>query len=334
MINQKNSSKVSLERVNELETKLKEVGETSNRFTDLQVKNIQDELMNLKFKLNMLSEDEKEDYIGELMEYALYAKTGEYRDSNVAKYEYENILKLDRYNPEAHYRYAFLHYADSRWLIAIIYFQRALDINRKTNSNFPLAQDQLIKSRLFIGYCASQISKEAHQVAKELDPSVFDLDYEGISILQLKQELEKTELTMITPIGKEGISRQRYVELRDSLGKEQLLLSYVEDRPFIQLGNDAGNPLSASESVLLKKLLMKSVNKKALSLVELNGFVEETGTINDVTWANYRQRVKRLKRRLEESGFVGNLIVADAGLQRYRININDFYIVAREDQYL
>jgi hypothetical protein len=338
MNNRKNPSQSSLERVSELELELKELKETPNSSSDQKAKNLRNELISLKIKLNMVSDEEKFFFIGDLMENALYVKTGEYRDSNAATYVYKNILQIDRDNPEAHYRYAYLQYDKKHWLKTIEHFQLAIDINRKNTSNFPLGEDQIIKAKLFIGYSAAQIYKEARKEANGLDANAFALSYEGISIEelsnQLKQELEKKDLNMITPNGKQGISQEKYGELRDSLSEEQLLLSFVEDRPFIQFGDDTGNPVTPTDSVLLKKLLMKSVNNKALSLVELNGFDSETGTINEVSRSAYRQQIKRLNNRLKESGMEEGIIKLDAGLQRYRIEIKDFYIVSREDQYL
>lgn len=339
MINRKNSSQSSLERVNELELKLKEMKETPNSSTDQNEKQLRNELMSLKIKLKMLSDEEKVCFIGDLMENAFYVKTGEYRDSNAATTVYQKILQIDRDNPEAHYRYAYLQYDKKQWLKTIEHFQLAIDIHRKNTSNFPLAEDQIIKAKLFIGYSAAQISKEALKEAKGLDANAFALSFEGISIQelsnQLKRELEKTELNMITPNGKRGISKEKYEELCKSLSEGQLLLSFVEDRPFIQFGDDAGNPMSSKESVLLKKLLMKSVNNKPLSLMELNGFDPKTETINEeVSWDAYRRQISRLNNRLKESGVKQSIIEADAGFQRYRIKTKDFYIVAREDQYL
>ena len=79
---------------------------------------------------------------------------------------------------------------------------------------------------------------------------------------------------------------------------------------------------------------MKSVKNKPLSLTELNGYEPETDTINEVSWDAYRRQISRLNNRLKESGFKESIIEADAGFQRYRIKTKDFYIVAREDQYL
>lgn len=342
MKNQRKPSSSGLERVKDLELRLErmeEVERESKEDSHLQQMKaqVQNELMNLKIKLNLVTDGEKDDHIGELMETALYTK-GNSRDPQSALYAYRQIIQLERDNPEAHYRYAFLHYKNRQWVKAIQYFQKALDNQRRDDSNFPLAQDQVIKARLFIGYCAAQISKEALQDAKELDTGIFDLPAEGISIQdlsnQLRTTLENTEFILVTPSGKEGISRSTYVKLLAKLDNEALLLSFVDAEPFIQRGDDPRNPITVLESILLKRLLLKSKRSSALSVVELNGFMEETGTINEVSWSTFRRQISRLNNRLRESGFSENLIVVDAGLQRYRINSKEFYIVAREDQHL
>lgn len=342
MKNQRRPSSSSLDRVKELELRFKRMEEVKEHIEDSRLQQmktqVRNELMNLKIKLNLASDEEKDDYIGELMETALYAKTGKTRDPQAALYAYSQIIQLDRKNPEANYRYAFLHYTNHHWLKAIEHFQRALDNQRRDESNFPLAQDQVIKARLFIGYCAAQISKEALQEAKELDTGIFDLPAEGISIQdlsnQLRATLENTKFTLVTSSGKQGVSSSTYDELLATLDEKALLLSFVEAEPFIQRGDDPKNPITLWDSILLKRLLLKSVKDLPLSVVELNGYMEETGTISEVSWDSFRQKIRRLNNRLRESGFNENLIVADAGLQRYRITSKEFYIVAREDQHL
>lgn len=314
---------------------MKETKNGGLRYKESQVRK---NLMKLKFSFDMVSPEEKDAYIEELMEYAFYEKTGEYRDATAASHVYREILQIDRQNPEAHYRYAYLHYAKRDWLKAIEHFRRALDVSKRDQSNFPLAEDQVIKAKLFIGYCAAQIAKESLNEAKALSTEAFNLAYEGISIQelsnQLQQQLEKTEFTLITSKGTQGISSETYRAMLETLGKDQLLVSFVEDRPFIQLGDDAKNTISPWDGVILKRVLMKSVNNLPVTLAELNGFIPEIETIKEVTWDNYRKQVSRINQILKESGFTENPIVADAGMQRYRIHIQDFYIVARQDQHL
>ncbi|WP_019413132.1 tetratricopeptide repeat protein [Paenisporosarcina sp. TG20] len=189
MKNQRRASNSSLERVNELELKLKEMEEVeedpANSHLQQKKTQVRNKLMNLKIKLDTASDKEKDDYIGEIMETALYAKTGKSRNPQAALDTYSQIIQLDRENPDAYYRYAFLHYSNRHWLKAIDYFQRALDNQSRDKSNLPLAQDQVIKARLFIGYCAAQIAKKALQEANELDTGIFDLPAEGISIQDL-----------------------------------------------------------------------------------------------------------------------------------------------------
>ena len=49
-----------------------------------------------------------------------------------------------------------------------------------------------------------------------------------------------------------------------------MILSFVEDRPFIQRGEDAGNPLTGTLSELLKQLLLVHEKDLALSLNDLD----------------------------------------------------------------
>ncbi len=324
--------------MSEMELQLMEMKDKKNIVTRQEKSRVRRNLMKLKIRFDMVSNEEKDAYIEELMEYAFYEKTGKYRDSTAASNAYEYILHLDHQNPEAHYRYAYLHYSKRDWLKAIEHFQRALNVPKKQDSNFPLAEDQVIKAKLFIGYCAAQIAKDSLREANALNQEAFNLAYEGISIEelsnQLKQQLEKTEFTLITSRGTQGISPKKYIELLDKLDKEQLLISFVEDQPFIQLGDDAKNTVSPWDGVILKRLLVKSMNNLPVTLAELNGFIPEIETIKELTWDNYRQQVRRINQSLKECGFTENPIVADAGMQRYRIHIQDFCIVAREDQYL
>jgi len=314
--------------MSEMELQLMEMKDTKDSVARHKKAQVRKNLMKLKISFDMVGSEEKAAYIGELMEYAFYEKTGEYRNATAATDAYKSILQLDHQNPEAHYRYAYLHYAKRSWLKAIEHFQQALKVPKKDESNFPLAEDQVIKAKLFIGYCAAQIAKESLKEANALNHEAFNLVYEGISIEdlsnQLKQQLQKTEFTLITPKGTQGVSSKEYIEVLDALGKEQLLISFVEDQPFIQLGDDAKNTISPWDGVILKRLLMKSVNDLPVTLAELNGFLPEIETVKELTWANYRQQVRRINQRLKESGFAENPIVADAGMQRYRIHIQEF----------
>lgn len=325
--------------MNDLEQNIIELIELPrDTVTIRKIRTMSKELLELKIKSGAASNEEKVAYIGEQMEIAFYEKTGETRDSIAAEYAYKRILGLDGQNPEAHYRYAYLLYAKKQWLNAIEHFQKAIHVNKRDESNFPLADDQIIKAKLFIGYCAAQIAKESLKEANKLSSEAFDLAYEGISIRdlssQLKAQLKKTELSLVTPIGTEEIPQEKYRELTNTLAEDTLLLSFVESQPFIQKGDDAKNPVSGQEGILIKRLLLKCIQGKPLSLAELNGYVSEEETMNEVIWDAYRKQVSRLNKLLKDSGYKENPIVVDAGCQRYRIHVDNFYIVAREDQYL
>ena len=168
------------------------------------VSNVEEKINKLKYTSDIFNEKEKTSYIKELMSHAFHVKSDVYQDRYIAETQYKNILKLDRENPEASYRYAFLQYDKNNWLIAITHFQNAIkaQTNPRRNINFPLSEDQIIKAKLYIGYCAAQIAKEALNEANTLNKESLALPVEGISIEKLldnlKAELNKTEFMMIT----------------------------------------------------------------------------------------------------------------------------------------
>lgn len=320
-------SENGLLRLEKLKHDLKEAIKAEN---NSRISNLEKQIKKMKYTLDIFSEDERVNYIGELMENAFHTKTDIYQDRQSAEKEYEAILRLDKNNPEAAYRFAFLQYNKQEWLPAINYFQKAVETYSRHISNFPLTEDQVIKARLYIGYCAAQLAKETLNEARKLSEEALYLPVEGVSIEhllnKLKNELNKTEYTMMTKDEQKGISKEEYDCLLDNLEGEQLVLSFVGDKPFIQRGKDAENPITGTLSNLLKQLLIRSKENQPLSLNDLNeiGLKENT----------YAQRIVRLNKALKESGFVETLINKIPNKESYKIDSLDFYIFAREDYHL
>ena len=155
-----------------------------------------------------------------------------------------------------------------------------------------MSEDQIIKAKLYIGYCAAQIAKEALNEANTLNKESLALPVEGISIEKLldnlKAELNKTEFMMITKDKEKGISREEYDNLIDNLEEEQLILSFVDAKPFIQKGEDSVVPISGTLSILLKELLLRSKRNLFLSQEEMIGMNEV-----EIKENSYSQRVSR-----------------------------------------
>ena len=323
-------TKREIELLEQLELRLTEEKKGENNIG--RISSVEEKINKLKYTSDIFNEKEKISYIKEMMSNAFHMKSDVYQDRHIAETQYKNILEIDRENPEAFYRYAYLQYDKRNWLEAIIYFQNAIkaQTNPQRNINFPLSEDQIIKAQLYIGYCAAQLAKDTLNEANTLNKESLALPVEGISIEQLlnnlKAEINKTEFMMITNNEERGISKVEYERLLDNLDGEQLVLSFVEDRPFIQRGEDAENPLTGTLSDLLKRLLIMSKKDLALSLNDL----DELG----LKWNTYSQRVVRLNAALHESGYARTLIKAIPGRERYKIDLLDFYIVAREDHSL
>ena len=188
----------------------------------------------------------------------------------------------------------------------------------------------MIKARLYVGFCAAKLAKEALNEANNIEEESLQLPVEGIPIEtllnNLKAEINKTEYTMVTKDRQRGISKEEYTDLLDNLEGEQLVLSFVGDRPIIQKGDDAENPITGTLSSLLKQLLMKSKENQPLSIIDLDemGIKENT----------YAQRIVRLNNALKESGFIEPIIKKTLNKVSYQIAPLDFYIIAREDYHL
>ena len=178
----KKTTKRDLEELEKLKLQMIEVRKGNN---SARVKNKQKEIDRFKFRANIFNDSEKVEYIKGLMEIAFHAKSDIVQDINVAEVQYKSILKIDKENPEANYRYAFIKYQKRCWIEAINYFQKAQEIHRKGVLNFPLTEDQYIKSKLFIGYCAAQLAKEAIKEAATLEEGILNMEVKGISIEDL-----------------------------------------------------------------------------------------------------------------------------------------------------
>ncbi|MFJ8065008.1 hypothetical protein ACIQYS_10295 [Psychrobacillus sp. NPDC096426] len=313
-----------------LKLDLKEAVKNENKH---RISNLEKQINKMKFNLDLFNEEEKVIYIGELMKNAFHVKTDEYQDRRVAENEYEAILRLDKNNPEAAYRFAYLQYNKSNWLKAINYFQKAVETHGHRKANFPLTEDQVIKGKLYIGYCAAQLAKETLNEANGLNEESLDLPVEGISVEQLldklKNEIKKTEYTLITKDGQKGISKEEYENLLDNLEEEQLMLSFIEDKPFIQRGEENIVSISGTLSILLKELLLKSKRKLFLSLDEVNEMNEKSIKEN-----SYTKSVSRLNTALGKCGFAKKIITKNLNDLGYKIDPLDFYIIAREDHHL
>lgn len=328
-------SKRDLELLERLELQLEEDRKGNN---NIRVENTERRIDKLKYEVNIFNEEEKFKYIGELMENAFHAKSNIVQDRNVAENQYLTIIKMDKENPEAYYRHAFLQYKKMEWLKAINDFQHAREIHKRGESNFPLTEDQYIKAKLFIGYCAAQLARETIKEAAEFEPGVLNMEVEGISIEDLldnlKDEINKTNIIVVTKDAQNGFSQEEYEEILDSLTENQLLLSFLADTPFIKKGNREQLELGGKLSNTLKRLLLNSIEDLPLTLHELNEYMEGEDGEGDINWVNYRKRARLLNEAFAKIGYDENLIYAIRGEERYKIKQIDFIIALGEEHHV
>ncbi|MHC8515885.1 tetratricopeptide repeat protein [Sporosarcina sp. ITBMC105] len=284
------------------------------------------QILLLEKKLKISNPDRQFDCIGIMIEHAYYMKM-EQKDRHVAKKTFQQILRLDRYNPEANYRYAFLHYEEDDWIKAIQYFQAALLEN---DSNFPLSSDQVMKANLFISYCAMMIVKESIHTVNELKSDEL-METEGISIEELsdnvKDLLSQSEYKIIRNEGESFISQTHYEELESIVESDAIWLDLTLDQPYIKSGNRSIE-ISRQNGLLLKRLLLKSAKQEGLALTEITGYQDEfLANSIDISWDNYRQKVRRINERLRTIGLPSPFIQHVTGKHSYRIEPCTFSII-------
>lgn len=282
-------------------------------------------------KMHIDNPDKRYECIGVMLEHAYYMKT-DLKDRAVAKRTFADILKVDRSNAEANYRYAFLYYEDRDWIKAIEFFRASL-VDK--SSDFPLADDQVVKANLFISYCATMLVRESMRAADSLMNDEL-LETEGISIDELSENvkmlLDEKEYRLISNEGVSFISKKRYEELENNLKPGEVWLDITAEQPYVENGCYS-KVLSRQNASLLIRLLVKSGNKEALSLLEITGYQEELIADSlDISWDSYRQKIRRLNQKLEEIGLPSPFIKHVAGTQSYHIESCPFFIVERDAQ--
>ena len=128
---------------------------------------------------------------------------------------------------------------------------------------------------------------------------------------------------------KKVFQKKTYGNLLDNLEEEQLVLSFVDAKPFIQKGEENIVSITGTLSILLKELLLRSKRKLFLSQEEIHEINETKIKEN-----SYTQKVSRLNAELGKCGFTKTLITKKLDDPGYKIDPLDFYIIAREDHHL
>jgi len=328
--NKKQSNEERLEGITQLLNEEKQ----SNPFTfTARIADLSRQMIRLKKVMGILTEEEQDQLVRSMMHYAFHMKTGEFKDRSAAKSTFEQVLKIDSRNAEANYRYAFLHYEDRNWIKAINYFDKAL---HDDDSAFPLWDDQLIKAHLFIGYCSIELAKESMKVADSLSEVSEVASTKGISVedlsMKFQEELAGTEFVLHSNEDRLMISKKEYEAFTLNLDFDGLLLDFTKNSPFIQ-SKDKSCELTIYNAVLLKQLLLKSTKNASLTILDIDGYQEESvANANEVTWDNYRRKISRINQKLKQIGFPDRFIQHVPNEKSYRFPQINYYIITRDGE--
>ncbi|MEK4228194.1 hypothetical protein [Solibacillus sp. FSL H8-0538] len=186
----------------------------------------------------------------------------------------QQATKDDRNNAEMLYRYGYFLMSEGRYSKAIGRFELALEKNGKRNCTFPLTEAQLYKAHMYIGYCGSQLLKQSWQKVKELDieqAAMKELEIDGKDIDEVLRQLENhSEYYYAVENGVDKmISAEEYISHKSGVS-ELLVISYVEDEPFMKYGIDDPITLTEQQAAFSKFLMERLVRCAQVDIDEIN----------------------------------------------------------------
>ncbi|WP_019412819.1 lipopolysaccharide assembly protein LapB [Paenisporosarcina sp. TG20] len=252
-----------------------------------------------------LTEDEKNNAIDTLMNYAYYIKMEAKADSYIAKNEFIAILSINPINAAAHYRLGFIYYKEHNWFNAITHFHKAIEYHPK-NEHFELEVDQLIKAKLFISYCSIRMAFASLKQARKLEQTFEDVPVpEGIGIEDLANKIEMTlkrsEYILIENGKRQHVSKIQCENLAERQPEGHIFL-YFSDSEIYLFGHGV-TTLPKKRADYLKFLLENSSLEKPIRAKDISTNLEDSLSTEDtITSGNLRIIVSRLN---EDFGKVG-----------------------------
>ena len=320
----------SVERLNEIKQQIKEEKSKHPDGHSNVLSNLNKKLLSVG--KTQLSEDEKNNAIDTLMNYAYYIKMEATADSSIAKNEFSAILKINPVNAAANYRLGFIYYKKHEWFNAITHFHKAIEYHPK-NEHFELEVDQLIKAELFISYCSLRLAFDSLKQASKLKKTYGDvLVPEGISIEKLAEKIEmtlkKSEYILIENGKQQHVSKIQCENIAERQPRGHVFLYFSDSE--IYLFGHAVTTLSKKRANYLKFLLENSSLDKPIKAKDISTDLEDTLiTENTITAGHLRTIVSRLNDSFEKVGYC-NAIVNQNG---YYIPNISYKIAYREDHF-
>ena len=319
-----------VERLNEIKQKIQEEKSKHPDGHSHVLSNLNKKLLSVGKTL--LTEDEKNNAIDTLMNYAYYIKMEAKADPYMAEKEFSAILQINPVNAAAQYRLGFIRYKNHDWFNAINHFHKAIEYHPK-NEHFELEVDQLIKAEMFISYCSLRLAFKSLKQSSILKKTYGDvLAPEGISIEDLAEKIEMTlkqsEYILIENGKRQHVSKMQCENLAERQPVGHIFL-YFSDSEIYLFGNEV-TTLTKKRANYLKFLLENSSLEKPVRAKDISTDLEDTLiTEGTITPGHLRTIISRLNDSFEKVGY-DNAIVNQNG---YYIPKISYKIAYREDNF-
>ncbi|KAA9022859.1 tetratricopeptide repeat protein [Niallia endozanthoxylica] len=202
----------------------------------------------------------KKTLISYLVRYGSFLKTQYKKDDSMAV---KMLIKAVRYQKEipiAYYRLGFLSYKQKDYLLALTYFQKAVDNQTTcTQKDYLLNQQQLYNAYLYITNSALYMANQANTLIKEIESEELIAQapsYEQSNLFQLinqnEEFLASSAFTVITPEGKRHCSHK---DCKNIIKEGQLpntLILYFSDHGQTLFFNGKKEELSINHAEMLR----------------------------------------------------------------------------------
>lgn len=242
------------------------------------------------------------------IKYGTYLKMTHVKDDASAISSLKKAISLDGHNPIAHYRLGFLSYKKHDFVLALHYFQSAIDYQAYyQNREYLLNQQQLFHAHMYLTNSALYVANQSYKEMEKLDCEDSDRlpDYEISPIYAILSQNENYLRThAFYQVTKNQISQcslDACNEIVENPPKNTMVL-YFGDRETLCIFNEKEVVLSVDLGDIFRHMLLMCSEERPGTRITLRHYFDRLGKDGEVASATFRQRISRLRSKLDQIG--------------------------------
>lgn len=248
------------------------------------------------------------------IKYGTYIKMNHVKDDVAAFKSLEKAITLDKHNPIANYRLGFLSYKKRNFVQALHYFQTAISSQTLyKNSGYVLNGQQLFHAHMYLTNSGLYIANQSYQDMENLEwRDLVQLpDYEISPIYAILSQNENYLLShAFYKVMKDQVqtcSIEICNEIAEDPPKNTLVL-YFGDREIICKFNSMEVGLSIDLADILRHMLLMCSEDHPGTRLTFRHYFDSFGPDGEVVGATFRQRISRLRSKLDQIGLKDSII--------------------------